>query len=440
MSLRDANCYALTLNQSKIDPSVIELTESFGPANPGNNVEARYARVRDKKDEEAYSSVIYDVLTGARLASVGYTVEKAKTRMLQLHGPDEDIPFEYTGKLSFEWTFEFEGNKYRWTREVYGKDYICSIDRKPDPRVEVCLARETTSKGPGRIQILHYNIDRFRNEIRDVRGLETILIASLLCLLDAAEDRNTPTRTSSGSSKLVKAPDPSIEKGVPPVPPRPQRVISEDDFEPENPNELIISMTSDSDENIAKANNLLEDPHVLFIVIRTKTAEAAQRALEVSLGVTRYRHHENLADLHQYVIEEEIFEGKTSITSSLGPRSGSGSKVINLNDESPVPKTPPATGKKQWSPPPNIAIYLSTIELPDLKPGRREHLKHVSSSSSNKDTNKATDIPPIPSTISSQYLNAPLPTAAPNESPSSSQHTNPSKRTSSFGRLFRTHS
>ena len=30
-------------------------------------------------------------------------------------------------------------NTYRWTREVYGKDYICSLDRKPDPRVEVCL-------------------------------------------------------------------------------------------------------------------------------------------------------------------------------------------------------------------------------------------------------------------------------------------------------------
>lgn len=30
-------------------------------------------------------------------------------------------------------------NKYRWNKEVYGKDYICSIDRKPDPRVEICL-------------------------------------------------------------------------------------------------------------------------------------------------------------------------------------------------------------------------------------------------------------------------------------------------------------
>jgi len=30
-------------------------------------------------------------------------------------------------------------NKYRWTKEVVGKDYICSLDRKPDPKVEICL-------------------------------------------------------------------------------------------------------------------------------------------------------------------------------------------------------------------------------------------------------------------------------------------------------------
>lgn len=30
-------------------------------------------------------------------------------------------------------------NKYRWRREIYGKDYICTMDRKPDPPVEICL-------------------------------------------------------------------------------------------------------------------------------------------------------------------------------------------------------------------------------------------------------------------------------------------------------------
>ena len=40
-----------------------------------------------------------DTLTGARLASYGFNELKGKKRRLQLHGPDEDVPFEFTGKL-----------------------------------------------------------------------------------------------------------------------------------------------------------------------------------------------------------------------------------------------------------------------------------------------------------------------------------------------------
>lgn len=39
-------------------------------------------------------------------------------------------------------------------------------------------ARDADSKNPGRLQILHYNLDRFSNEIKDLRGLETLLVAS----------------------------------------------------------------------------------------------------------------------------------------------------------------------------------------------------------------------------------------------------------------------
>nr|XP_018267047.1 uncharacterized protein I303_01030 [Kwoniella dejecticola CBS 10117]OBR89205.1 hypothetical protein I303_01030 [Kwoniella dejecticola CBS 10117] len=401
MSLRDANCYTLTIHQSKADPSIAELVESYGPGTA--KAESRYARVRIKQDDEAYSSQIFDTLTGAHLASAGYELEKAKKRRLQLHGPDEDVPFEYTGRINFEWTFEFEGNKYRWTREVYGKDYICSLDRKPDPRVEICLARDASSKGPARLQILHYNIERFPTEIKDQRGLETLLVASLLCLLDAAEDRNAPSRSTSGSSKLVKDGKfpPTREKDVPPVPARPERVISEDDFEP--------------------------DPHVLFVVIRTKTAQASQCALEVSLGVTRFRHREGLPELKQYVIEEEA-DGPNSTTMSGGRP---GPNIIKLDDDPPKKLSPSnsISGKqKTWTPPPNIAIYLSTIELPDLKPGRREHLKHVASTSSN------------PKPIHSPTPSAPPPMLPPKEAATLPPPTNPSKRTSSFGRLFRTNS
>ena len=51
-----------------------------------------------------------------------------------------------------------------------------------DPALTKCRARDGDKHSSGRIQILHYNIDRFPTEIKDLRGLETLLIAR--CVLD----------------------------------------------------------------------------------------------------------------------------------------------------------------------------------------------------------------------------------------------------------------
>lgn len=130
-------------------------------------------------------------------------------------------------------------------------------------------AREAEKTASARLQILHYNIDRFPDEIKDLRGLETLLVAtyatsftcffaklndcfcanriSLLCFIDTAEDRASKTSTrpaltaaASGSSGMV----------IPP--PVPVRVISQEDFEPVrlpsypklHPTRLAIGSTS----------------------------------------------------------------------------------------------------------------------------------------------------------------------------------------------------
>jgi hypothetical protein len=112
-------------------------------------------------------------------------------------------------------------------------------------------ARDSDSKTPGRLQILHYNIDRFP-EIKDLRGLETLLVArsvfastplhstflihprregaglitSLMCFVDAAQDRANPSPTPS-SVPMKQVPQNSAAA----TPAPPPKVITSDDFE-----------------------------------------------------------------------------------------------------------------------------------------------------------------------------------------------------------------
>ena len=50
------------------------------------------------------------------------------------------------------------------------------MKRGGDPDVEICLYRPGNSDRRSQYQILHYNLERFlRTEIKDIRGLETLL-------------------------------------------------------------------------------------------------------------------------------------------------------------------------------------------------------------------------------------------------------------------------
>lgn len=114
MSLRDQACYTLNLQPSATDPNVLELVEVDGVRR-----EPRYARLKEVRVDlgETQSASIYgelsssvrlyiaeeiDYLTGAKLASTGFAGEKgSKQRRLQLHGPDEEVPFEASRGLGF---------------------------------------------------------------------------------------------------------------------------------------------------------------------------------------------------------------------------------------------------------------------------------------------------------------------------------------------------
>lgn len=65
MSLRDLACYTLTLKPHEKDPKVTELVSV-----EGGREEHRFARVREEREGEAYSSSIY----GAFFLPVSQTV------------------------------------------------------------------------------------------------------------------------------------------------------------------------------------------------------------------------------------------------------------------------------------------------------------------------------------------------------------------------------
>lgn len=101
-----------------------------------------------------------------------------------------------------------------------------------------------------------------------------------MSLIDGAESAQS-SRQSSGSGKPLPPGPPTVAAAAPARPQPPPEVYHED------ANEIIVGVRTDLDGHIARAIGLLEDPNVLFIIIRTKNAKAVQRALEVVLGVNR---------------------------------------------------------------------------------------------------------------------------------------------------------
>lgn len=319
---------------------------------------------------------------------------KRKQRTLNLYNPSLELAFEMSGSLTFEWSFSFEDYRFRWRRETFsGSDYICSIERKPDPSVEVCVARHPSKGGKeGIIQLLDYNLERFR--IQDLKGLEIALYTSIISILEAASDRPSSKdaytspypsgrpnghATSNGARALSST---STNSQGP--------LITADDYEDDfNPNEVIVNASGSSEVFATRCVSLLQDDAILFIIIRSKDAAAVTKAVEVADATKRMRHRAGLDQerehsLRQYVVENEG-KGGGGLVSNVGPRNmtakasklSNGPKVIDLNDKPKSPKEEAAKRKTSvrasWTPPTGVSIFLSKIDLPDLHPGRNSH-------------------------------------------------------------------
>lgn len=66
------------------------------------------------------------------------------------------------------WKCLLPRRQLKWTRPTFGSDYVCCIDRKPDPSVQVCIAKPPYKAKDGVIQLLDYNLARF--DFQDLKG------------------------------------------------------------------------------------------------------------------------------------------------------------------------------------------------------------------------------------------------------------------------------
>ncbi|KAI8358482.1 hypothetical protein EDC96DRAFT_483512 [Choanephora cucurbitarum] len=101
---------------------------------------------------------------------------------------DITIDFRETARIGFEWTFEWENQKYKWIKESKMKSALeCRAIRKTG---NICVAQylPCTLKDEyfGIFTVLGYNM--LRCNLSQPHQLELILIMSLMTLLDKSND------------------------------------------------------------------------------------------------------------------------------------------------------------------------------------------------------------------------------------------------------------
>jgi hypothetical protein len=65
MALRDKSCYTLTIQPSASQPGVTELIEFLVDGSPTS--QAQYARLREDREGESYSSIIFGMVFSSYL-------------------------------------------------------------------------------------------------------------------------------------------------------------------------------------------------------------------------------------------------------------------------------------------------------------------------------------------------------------------------------------
>ncbi|KAF8606033.1 hypothetical protein BDV93DRAFT_543190 [Ceratobasidium sp. AG-I] len=340
----DKNLFTLTIDESKEETGATDLLDSNG--------EPVYRRRWGDSKEGSYAVNIFDPLSDSLLATVTAPNATSKNKLIELHNPTIKVELNFTGRLSFKWNFMWEEHEFEWKKEE------CFLLRKPDPPVLIAVTEPEKKNKKAIVQFLDYNLMRF--DVNDRRGLEVLLVASLLSFQDQSDEYRTRAATAEATSGGLRAYSRQSSSGAggvssPALPPKPGEamVVKLQSSHKHEPNEIVVGSEGAVDEYVDLACNLLQDDSMMFIMIRALDSAQVQRVVQVAEETKRTRRRARYEEeLHQYLRYEDEPE-----------KAPKGPKVIKL-DVLPQKDTP----IKGYSPPKTLTIHLSKIPMPELMP------------------------------------------------------------------------
>ncbi|RHZ59369.1 hypothetical protein Glove_364g28 [Diversispora epigaea] len=188
--IQDNNEYIYV--RSSEDKDIIEVQDF-------NTQEILYKKMR-QKDPAAYCSQLVDPISEVLLAESKGKSSKDKSKKILLYQPDVSIDFkDTTGLLGpLEFKFTWEGEIYLWKKRFLSKEMECKMVHGDDPGIRVALFRPASNSKKtslGKMTIRYYNMKRI--PVNDKRGLEFVLLISILSFLDKIEDENSQRKKSS---------------------------------------------------------------------------------------------------------------------------------------------------------------------------------------------------------------------------------------------------
>ncbi|CAG8468935.1 36355_t:CDS:2 [Racocetra persica] len=133
-----------------------------------------------------YCSKLIEPITEVILAEIQGDSSKAKLKKILLYQPDDSVELKDSGIFSFEHKFRWENEKFVWKKRAFSKDLECKMVQSGD-EPNMCIALyQPKNKNVGTVNIMSDNMNRLN--IQDRRGLEYVLLMSILSFLDKSDD------------------------------------------------------------------------------------------------------------------------------------------------------------------------------------------------------------------------------------------------------------